>query len=106
VSLYAPLIYAWGRHVGLQDPDAADLVQEVFVKLVQVRPTFRYNAREDRSRKRSDANTPRRVGPPRAGGLALCALLRASYLSSRALRSSFAARASSPRERYALARSS
>jgi hypothetical protein len=26
VSLYTPLIYAWGRHVGLQDQDAADLV--------------------------------------------------------------------------------
>jgi RNA polymerase sigma-70 factor (ECF subfamily) len=43
VSLYTPLIYAWGRHVGLQDQDAADLVQEVFVKLVQVMPTFRYD---------------------------------------------------------------
>jgi RNA polymerase sigma-70 factor (ECF subfamily) len=44
VSLYTPLIYAWGRHVGLQDQDAADLVQEVFLKLIQVLPTFRYDA--------------------------------------------------------------
>jgi RNA polymerase sigma-70 factor (ECF subfamily) len=44
VSLYAPLIYTWGRHVGLQDQDAADLVQEVFVKLVEVLPTFHYDA--------------------------------------------------------------
>jgi RNA polymerase sigma-70 factor (ECF subfamily) len=43
VSLYAPLIYAWGRHVGLQDHDAGDLVQDVFVKLIQVLPTFRYD---------------------------------------------------------------
>jgi RNA polymerase sigma-70 factor, ECF subfamily len=40
VSLYTPLIYAWGRQVGLQEQDAADLVQEVFVKLVQILPTF------------------------------------------------------------------
>jgi RNA polymerase sigma-70 factor (ECF subfamily) len=44
VSLYTPLIYTWGRQVGLQDQDAADLVQEVFVKLVKVLPTFTYHA--------------------------------------------------------------
>src|SRR5438876_4737173 len=43
VSLYAPLIYTWGRHVGLQEQDAADLVQEVFLKLIQVLPTFNYD---------------------------------------------------------------
>jgi RNA polymerase sigma-70 factor (ECF subfamily) len=46
VSLYSPLIYAWGRRIGLQDQDAADLVQEVFLKLVQVLPTFSYDARK------------------------------------------------------------
>jgi len=44
VSLYTPLIYAWGRRAGLREDDAADLVQEVFVKLVNVLPTFQYNA--------------------------------------------------------------
>jgi RNA polymerase sigma-70 factor (ECF subfamily) len=44
VSLYSPLILSWGRHVGLQEHDAADLAQEVFVKLVQVLPTFTYDA--------------------------------------------------------------
>ncbi len=44
VSLYTPLIYAWGRHVGLQDQDAADLVQDVFLKLIHVLPAFRYEA--------------------------------------------------------------
>jgi RNA polymerase sigma-70 factor (ECF subfamily) len=43
VSLYTPLIYNWGRRVGMQDQDAADLVQEVFVKLIQVLPTFDYD---------------------------------------------------------------
>jgi RNA polymerase sigma-70 factor (ECF subfamily) len=44
VALYTPLIYSWGRHVGLQEQDAADLVQEVFLKLIQVLPTFTYDA--------------------------------------------------------------
>jgi RNA polymerase sigma-70 factor (ECF subfamily) len=44
VSLYTPLIYTWGRQVGLQEQDVSDLVQEVFVKLVQVLPTFTYDA--------------------------------------------------------------
>ena len=44
VLLYTPLIYAWGRHVGLQEQDAADLVQEVFVKMIRVLPTFTYDA--------------------------------------------------------------
>ena len=43
VSLYTPLIYSWGRRVGLQEQDAADLVQDVFVTLVQVLPTFTYD---------------------------------------------------------------
>jgi RNA polymerase sigma-70 factor (ECF subfamily) len=43
VSLYTPLIYSWGRRVGLQNQDAADLVQEVFVTLLQVMPTFSYD---------------------------------------------------------------
>ena len=43
VSLYAPLIYSWGRRVRLQQQDAADLVQEVFVTLLQVLPAFSYD---------------------------------------------------------------
>ena len=44
VSLYSPLIWVWGRRVGLQEHDAADLTQEVFLKLLQVLPTFTYDA--------------------------------------------------------------
>jgi RNA polymerase sigma-70 factor (ECF subfamily) len=29
-QLYGPLVYRWGRQAGLQDSDAADIVQEVF----------------------------------------------------------------------------
>jgi RNA polymerase sigma-70 factor (ECF subfamily) len=43
VELYTPLIYSWGRRVGLQDHDAADLVQDVFATLLQVLPTFAYD---------------------------------------------------------------
>ncbi len=43
VALYTPLVYSWGRRVGLQEPDAADLVQDVFVTLLQVLPTFTYD---------------------------------------------------------------
>jgi len=43
VDLYTPLIYSWGRKVGLQADDAMDLVQEVFTILVQEMPKFVYD---------------------------------------------------------------
>lgn len=43
VDLYTPLIYTCARQVGLQDSDAADLVQEVFAQLVQKMPDFTYD---------------------------------------------------------------
>lgn len=46
VLLYTPLIYSWVRRFGLQEPDAADLVQDVFVTLVQTLPTFVYDRRK------------------------------------------------------------
>jgi RNA polymerase sigma-70 factor (ECF subfamily) len=46
VALYTPLIYSWGRRVGLQEQDAADLVQDVFVTLLQVLPTFAYDLQQ------------------------------------------------------------
>ncbi len=42
VELYTPVLFAWARRLGLGDPDAADLVQEVFVVLVQKLPEFAY----------------------------------------------------------------
>jgi len=47
VELYTPLLLYWARRLGLQEPDAADLVQEVFTLLVQKLPQFRYD--RDRS---------------------------------------------------------
>jgi RNA polymerase sigma-70 factor (ECF subfamily) len=43
VDLYTPLIYYWGRRVGLQEQDAADLVQDVLAVLVQRLPAFEYD---------------------------------------------------------------
>lgn len=43
VALYTPLIFSWGRRVGLREEDATDLVQEVFVILVQTLPKFDYD---------------------------------------------------------------
>jgi RNA polymerase sigma-70 factor (ECF subfamily) len=50
VALYTPLVYSWGRRVGLQEQDAADLVQDVFVTLLQVLPTFTYDRHRSFSR--------------------------------------------------------
>jgi RNA polymerase sigma-70 factor (ECF subfamily) len=43
VNLYTRLLFYWGRRLGLQESDAADLVQDVFATLVQQIPKFRYN---------------------------------------------------------------
>jgi RNA polymerase sigma-70 factor (ECF subfamily) len=43
VELYTPLLLNWARRHGLQHQDAADLVQEVFVVLVQKLPEFTYD---------------------------------------------------------------
>ncbi len=47
VHLYTPLMNFWAqRKLGLHDADAADLVQDVFVVLVQQLPAFRYDPRK------------------------------------------------------------
>jgi RNA polymerase sigma-70 factor, ECF subfamily len=43
VELYAPLLLGWARRLGLQDADAADVVQDVFALLLNKLPTFRYD---------------------------------------------------------------
>jgi RNA polymerase sigma-70 factor (ECF subfamily) len=40
VDLYTPLIYLWACRMGLQAQDAADLVQEVLLTLVEKLPEF------------------------------------------------------------------
>jgi RNA polymerase sigma-70 factor (ECF subfamily) len=43
VELYAPLLYYWANRTGMPEGDAADLVQDVFLVLVQKLPEFRYD---------------------------------------------------------------
>jgi RNA polymerase sigma-70 factor, ECF subfamily len=41
VQLYTPLLFHWARRCGETEDDAADLVQEVFVTLMQTLPAFK-----------------------------------------------------------------
>jgi RNA polymerase sigma-70 factor (ECF subfamily) len=43
VNLYTPLLYFWACRLGLQEQDAADLVQDVLTTLVQKLPEFEYD---------------------------------------------------------------
>src|SRR4051812_5915230 len=43
VQIYTPLLYSWARHLGLQSHDAAELVQDVFLVLIQKLPEFQYD---------------------------------------------------------------
>jgi|SRR5579884_3657907 len=43
VELYTPLLFYWARRLGLQESDAADLVQDVFALLVRRLPEFAYD---------------------------------------------------------------
>jgi RNA polymerase sigma-70 factor (ECF subfamily) len=43
VEMYTPLLFYWARRMGLQQSDAADLVQDVFATLVQKLPAFTYD---------------------------------------------------------------
>ncbi len=43
VSLYAPLVHAYGRRRGLQDSDAADVTQEVLSRVTRAASTFDYD---------------------------------------------------------------
>lgn len=42
VRLYTPLLLYWARRLGLQEEDAADLVQDVLIVLVRKLPEFQY----------------------------------------------------------------
>src|SRR4051812_5537979 len=46
VDLYTPLLFYWARRRGCQEPEAADLVQEVLVLLVRKLPAFTYDPHE------------------------------------------------------------
>jgi RNA polymerase sigma-70 factor (ECF subfamily) len=42
VRLYTPLLMDWAQRLGLQEPDAADLVQDVLVVMLRKLPEFQY----------------------------------------------------------------
>jgi len=46
VDLYTPLLFHWTLRLGLQEPDAADLVQDVFLVLSQKLRTFTYDTQK------------------------------------------------------------
>ncbi|HEV3262870.1 MAG TPA: sigma-70 family RNA polymerase sigma factor [Gemmataceae bacterium] len=46
VQLYTPLLYSWTRRLGMSSQDAADMVQDIFVVLVQTLPMFSYDPRK------------------------------------------------------------
>lgn len=43
VRLYTPLLWYWAKRAGLREPDAADLLQDVFTLLVEKLPHFRHD---------------------------------------------------------------
>ncbi len=43
IEMYTPLLFRWARRDGLQDADAADLVQEVLTLLFRKLPEFTYD---------------------------------------------------------------
>ena len=47
VELYSPLLLYWARRAGLQQQDAADLVQDVFTTLLQKLPEFTYDCNQN-----------------------------------------------------------
>lgn len=44
VRLYSPLLYTWACKIGLQEADALDLVQDVFITLLKKLPEFDYDS--------------------------------------------------------------
>lgn len=43
VRLFTPLLERWARRLGVNDGDAEDLLQEIFVLLIRKLPEFRYD---------------------------------------------------------------
>lgn len=43
VDYFSPMVFRWARGTGMQEQDAADLVQDVFVLVFRKMPTFEYD---------------------------------------------------------------
>jgi RNA polymerase sigma-70 factor (ECF subfamily) len=62
VDVYGPLIYRYARSRGLQDADAADLVQDVLVEVGRSIPVFQYQPERGRFRDWLGTLTRRQLG--------------------------------------------
>jgi RNA polymerase sigma factor (sigma-70 family) len=62
VDTYGPLVYRYGRRRGLQDADAADVMQEVLTEAARCLRTFEYRPERGRFRGWLGALTRRRLG--------------------------------------------
>lgn len=95
VELYTPLLLYWGRRLGLQEADVADLVQEVFAVLVEALPRFESRQGErfrgwlwtitinrHRERQRLQARQPAEQGKTPRGSSDLCKVLNLSRTGS------------------------
>lgn len=74
VLIYTPLLFHWAKRTGLTDAQAEDLVQDIFVILIQRMPTFDYDPTQsfhrwlrtvvmNRWRDRAAAEAVRRAAP-------------------------------------------
>jgi RNA polymerase sigma-70 factor (ECF subfamily) len=50
VEIYSPVLYGWARRSGLADQDACDLLQDVFLLLIEKLPEFTYDPQKGRFR--------------------------------------------------------
>lgn len=105
VQLFTPLLFSWAQGLSLQDADAADLMQDVFVILLRKLPHFTYDPQQsfrrwlwtvllnqwrDQQRRRrrdvGDSNAPALDGPASADPAEVIAEAEyRNYLVGRAL---------------------
>ena len=50
VRVYTPLLFRWVRRMGIEQQEAADIVQDVFSILVRKLPSFEYDEKSSFSR--------------------------------------------------------
>lgn len=50
VEIYTPVLFSWARSTGLNETDAADLLQEVFLTLLHKLPEFHYDQKQGKFR--------------------------------------------------------
>lgn len=62
VDVYGPVLYRYGRHKGLQDADAADLMQEILTEVARCIQTFEYQPERGRFRSWLGVLARRRLG--------------------------------------------